>query len=95
MQQNPKMVNTAAHASTSEAVMLWDKIQDTYAKAMASGAAKGIETTEAVEAEGSLGVEVVVRIAEVLADKPTKPERTECVPSPALPVHRTHTRQSA
>ena len=71
------MVSTAGHASTPEAEMLWSKIQDTYAKAMESGAAKGIITSEAVEAEGSLGVEVVVRIAEALEDKPTKPERAE------------------
>lgn len=67
--------------------MLWSKIQDTYAKAMESGAAKGIITSEAVEAEGSLGVEVVVRIAEALEDKPTKPERAESgqVVNPFLP----------
>lgn len=73
------MVLTPAHASNPDAKMLWGKIQQTYSKAMESGAAKGISTTEAVEAEGSLGVEVVVRIAEVLESKPSKPERTECV----------------
>eukprot|EP00892_Ulva_mutabilis_P006083 jgi/Ulvmu1/3847/UM018_0063.1 len=76
-EESRKMVQTGAHASNPEAKLLWEKIQETYEKAVASGAAKGIPTTEAIEAEGSLGVEMVVRIAEVLENKPSKPEQTE------------------
>jgi len=68
------MVQTGAHASTPEEKLLWGKIQEKFTKAIESGAAKGIVTTEAIEAESSLGVEMVVRIAEVLADKPARPE---------------------